>query len=104
MALQPLNDRVILKRIEDYWREESPIVHLSETREESKYKVDRGKLFTGSVLAVGSGEVTKKGNRLPMPVCEGDIVLAWRYPIVEIRHDGQELWAVREGDIIAKLE
>ncbi len=92
MKIVPLNDRVLVKRIE-----EMPItkggIYIPDTAKE--------KPIEGRVVAVGSGKVGESGERLPMTVKVGDRVLFGKYAGTEIKVEGEEHLMMREDDILA---
>jgi chaperonin GroES len=62
------------------------------------------KPIEGRVVAVGSGKVGDKGERLPMTVKVGDRVLFGKYAGTEIKVEGEEHLMMREDDILAIIE
>ncbi len=91
--LVPLDDNVIVKPIEEETTTKSGIV-LPETA--SKEKPMRGR-----VLSVGPGKLTDKGDRAPIGVKEGDIVVFTKYAPTEIKLDGEELYIVSSNSLLA---
>lgn len=94
VKLQPLADRVVVDPIEHEEMTPSGIV-LPET---AKEKPQRGK-----VLAVGPGRL-EEGQRVPMDVKVGDIVIFARYAGTEFKLDDKKLLILGEKDILAKLQ
>tara|TARA_R110002096_G_scaffold152824_14_gene316169 strand:- start:6192 stop:6479 length:288 start_codon:yes stop_codon:yes gene_type:complete len=95
MNLRPLNDRVIIKRVEEEAVSAGGIVLPDSAKE---------KPSRGEVLAVGKGATNSKGERTPMAVKVGDNVLFGKYSGSEVEVDGDELLVMREDDIIAVVE
>ena len=95
MNLRPLNDRVIIKRVE----EESVSAGGIVLPDSAKEKPSRGK-----VIAVGNGATNSKGELQAMAVKVGDNVLFGKYSGTEVEVDGDELLVMREDDIIAVVE
>ena len=95
MNLRPLNDRVIIKRVEEEAVSAGGIVLPDSAKE---------KPSRGEVLAVGKGAVNSKGDLTPMSVKVGDNVLFGKYSGSEVEVDGDELLVMREDDIIAVVE
>jgi len=95
MNIQPLSDHVFIEAIEEEKATESGIV-LPETR-------DKEKPSKGKIVAVGPGKLNEKGERIPMNVKVGDIVLFTKYGPHEIEIDDQEYLVAREEDILAIL-
>ncbi|HLR29255.1 MAG TPA: co-chaperone GroES [Paenalcaligenes sp.] len=95
MALRPLNDRVIVKRLENERTTESGIVIPDSAAE----KPDQGE-----VIAVGPGKRTDDGKVLPLDVKAGDKVLFGKYAGQTVKVDGEELLVIREEEILAIVE
>ena len=95
MNLKPLNDRVIVKRVEEEQKTAGGII-IPDTAKE--------KPIQGEVLAVGSGKVLEDGNRKPLDVKAGDRVLFGKYAGTDIKVEGEELLIMREDDILAIVE
>jgi chaperonin GroES len=95
MKLKPLEDRLIVKAIEEEETTASGIV-LPDT---AKEKPQRGK-----VLAVGEGKWDEDGeSRIPLDVAEGDEILYSKYGGTEIKVDGEDLLVLRQSDVLAKV-
>lgn len=92
MELKPLSDHLILEPIEEEKVTKSGIV-IPDTA--SKEKPTQGK-----VIAVGPGKF-EKGERIPMSVKVGDVVLFKKYGPDEIELDGKKLLVGDENDILA---
>ncbi|HIF18230.1 MAG TPA: co-chaperone GroES [Cycloclasticus sp.] len=95
MNLRPLNDRVIIKRVEEEAVSAGGIVLPDSAKE---------KPSRGEVLAVGNGATNSKGDLQPMSVKVGDNVFFGKYSGTEVEVDGDELLVMREDDIIAIVE
>ena len=95
MKLQPLGDRVVIKRISAEEKTAGGIV-LPDT---AKEKPKRGK-----VIAVGTGRRMKDGSTQPLEVKKGDEVLFTSYAGDEFKADADELLLMREEDILAVIE
>lgn len=92
--LRPLSDRVLLQRLPKEGQVGS--IFLPEGAQQKKEKA--------RVVAVGSGKLDKQGNRQPMPVEEGQIVLIEKYSGQELKLHGEEYIVVRASEIIAIVE
>ena len=92
MALRPLQDRVILKRLDNVRTTASGIV----IPESAAEKPDQGE-----VLAVGPGKKSDDGKVSPVDLKVGDKVLFGKYAGQTVKIDGQELMVMREEDIMA---
>ena len=95
MALRPLHDRVIVKRLDNERKTASGIV-IPETAAE---KPDQGE-----VLAVGPGKQTEDGKVLKMDVKVGDKVLFGKYAGQTVKVDGEEVLVIREEEILAVVQ
>jgi len=89
---KPLGARVVVEPIEQDEVTPSGIV-LPETAKEKPQK--------GTVLAVGPGDRDEDGDRIPMDVKKGDVVLFAKYSGTEIKVDGKKLLILRESDLLA---
>lgn len=94
MKLKPLEDRLIVKAIDEEETTASGIV-LPDT---AKEKPQRGK-----VLAVGDGKFGDDNERIPLDVVEGDEVLYSKYGGTEVKVDGEDLLVLRASDVLAKV-
>jgi chaperonin GroES len=92
MKIRPLNDRVLLKRMEAEQKSPGGII-IPDTAKEKPQK--------GKVVAVGPGRMDKDGKRNPLTVKEGDEVLFSKYAGTDIKLDGEEHVFLREEDILA---
>jgi chaperonin GroES len=95
MKIRPLNDRVLVLRIEEEEKTSGGII-IPDT---AKEKPQEGKL-----IAAGPGKLDDNGKRMPLDVKEGDRVLFGKYAGNEIKIDGVEHLIMREDDILAILE
>jgi chaperonin GroES len=95
MKIRPLNDRVIVKRLEEEKTSPGGIVIPDSAAE---------KPMRGEVVAVGNGKVLDNGQVRALAVKAGDKVLFGKYAGTEVKIDGQEILVMREEDIIAVLE
>ncbi|MCW9013608.1 MAG: co-chaperone GroES [Gammaproteobacteria bacterium] len=95
MNIRPLQDRVVVKRMEEERTSAGGIVIPDSATE---------KPSRGEVLAVGNGKVSDSGNVRPLDVKAGDTVLFGKYAGTEIKVDGEEVLIMREEDILAVVE
>jgi chaperonin GroES len=95
MKLKPLNDRVVVKRLEEETKTAGGII-IPDTAKE--------KPIQGEVLAVGNGKVMEDGSRRPLDLKAGDRVLFGKYAGTDIKVEGEELLIMREDDILAIIE
>ena len=95
MAIRPLNDRILIKRLESEEKTKGGIIIPDAAKE---------KPLEGKVIAVGGGKKDEKGKAIPMVVKKGDRVLFGKYSGNEIKIDGEEMMIIREDDILAVIE
>lgn len=95
MKLKPLNDRVLVKRLESEEKTAGGL-YIPDTAKEKPSK--------GEVVAVGPGKVADDGKRVEMAVKTGDTVLFNKYAGTEIKLDGIEHLVMREDDILAVID
>ena len=94
-VIKPLGDRVVVKRIEEEPKTKGGII-IPDTAKEKPQK--------GKVIAVGTGRVLENGQRVPLEVKEGDIVVFAKYGGTEIEIDGEEYVILSERDLLAVLQ
>lgn len=95
MKLQPLNDRVLVKRLESEEKTAGGLFIPDAAKE---------KPSKGEVIACGPGKLNDKGERVAMEVKPGDIVLFAKYAGTEIKVNGADHIIMREEDILAILD
>ena len=95
MKLKPLNDRVLVKRLEGDEKTAGGL-YIPDTAKEKPSK--------GEVVAVGPGKTADDGKTIAMTVKAGDTVLFNKYAGTEIKLDGVEHLVMREDDILAVIE
>ena len=93
LKIKPLGDRVLVKPMAREEMSRGGIV-IPDTAKEKPQE--------GEVLAVGAGKYSDKGERMPMEVKVGDIVLYTKYGGTEIKLEGVEYMILRDNDILAK--
>ena len=94
MKIKPLNDRVIVARVEEEQKTAGGII-IPDTAKEKPQE--------GVVVAVGPGKRDDDGKRVPLEVKEGDRILFSKYAGTEIKVDGEEHIFMREDDILGIL-
>jgi len=92
MKIQPLHDRVIVKRVEEEETTKGGII-IPDTAKE--------KPIEGIVVAVGSGKSEEGGKKVPLEVKKGDRVLFSKYAGTDVKIEGEEHLIMKEEDIIA---
>ena len=95
MNVQPLADRLLVKRIEEEETKRGGII-IPDTAKEKPQE--------GEVVAVGPGRMTEDGKRIPLDVKAGDLILFGKYSGQEIKLDGEEYLIMREDEVLAVLE
>ena len=95
MAVKPLDDRVLIKRLEAEEKTSGGIL----LPDNAKEKPQRGK-----IIAVGTGKLLETGTRAPMTVKSGDLVLFGKYAGTEIKISGEEHTIMRESELLGLLE
>ena len=95
MKVVPLNDKIVVKRLEAEDKTAGGIV-LPDTAKEKPRQ--------GKVLSVGDGKLLDNGKRAAFQVKEGDRVLFTSYAGNEVTVDGQELLIMSEDDILAIVD
>lgn len=96
VKLRPLDDKVIVKPIEEETKTETGII-LPDT-------VDKEKPEMGEVIAVGPGKLLDNGERAKMTVKVGDKVVFTKYAPNEIKIKEEEFLIIPESDILAIIE
>jgi chaperonin GroES len=94
MKVKPLQDRVLIKRVEEETKTKGGIIIPDSAKEKPQ---------EGLVVAVGHGKVTDAGNRVAPEVKAGDRILFGKYSGTEIKVDGVEHLILREDDILAVI-
>jgi chaperonin GroES len=92
--LQPLDDRIVIRRLEAEEKTAGGIV-LPDTAKEKPQR--------GEILAVGPGKLLENGKRAALEVKVGDTVLFGKYSGTEVKVEGEECLIIRESDLLAKL-
>ncbi|NOY44474.1 MAG: co-chaperone GroES [Deltaproteobacteria bacterium] len=95
MKLRPLQDRVIVKRLEEEEKTAGGII-IPDTAKEKPQR--------GEIIAVGPGKKNEEGKLQALDVKPGDKVLFSKYAGTEIKVEGEELLIMREDDIMAVIE
>ena len=95
MKIRPLQDRVIVKRIEEEGKSKGGII-IPDTAKEKPQE--------GKVVAVGKGKTNDDGKLTPLDVKVNDRILFGKYSGSEINMDGEEHLIMREDDILGIIE
>jgi len=91
MSIQPLGDRLLVKRLEAEEKTKGGIV-LPDSAQEKPQQA--------KVVAVGKGKVSDEGKVIPLEVKEGDVVLFGKYSGTELKIEDKELMMLKEDDVL----
>jgi len=92
MKVKPLQDRILVRRIEEEEKTKGGIIIPDAAKEKPQ---------EGKVVAVGDGKVLESGQKIKLTVKAGDKILFGKYSGTEIKVDGEELLILREDDVLA---
>ena len=95
MTLKPLGDRVLVKPAPKEEKTSSGLYISSGAQEKPQ---------RGTIVAVGAGKVNDKGERIPMDVKVGDVVIYGKFGGNEVKVDGEKYLLMRADDIYAVVE
>lgn len=95
ISIKPLEDRIVIRQVEAEQTTASGLV-IPDTAKEKPQE--------GEVIAVGPGRVDDNGNRIPVDVKVGDVVIYSRYGGTEVKYDGQEFQILSSRDVLAVVE
>ena len=94
MKIKPLHDNILVERLEQEMKKSGIIIP-----DTAKEKPQQGK-----VIATGDGRRDDKGNRIPLEVKKGDIILFGKYSGNEIKVEENEYLIMREDDVLGIIE
>ena len=92
VTIKPLEDRILVQPLEAEQTTASGLV-IPDTAKEKPQE--------GKVLSIGPGRIDDNGNRVPVDVAEGDVVIFSKYGGTEVKYDGQDLLLLNARDILA---
>ena len=95
MKLRPLNDRILVKRVEEETKTKGGII-IPDTAKE--------KPAEGKIVAVGVGALNNDGIRVPLEVKKGDRILFGKYGGQEIKVEGEEYLIMSEQEVLCVIE
>ena len=95
MKIRPLQDRVIVKRVDEDEKSKGGIIIPDTAKEKPQ---------VGKVVAVGKGKLGDDGKVTPLDVKINDRILFGKYSGTEINFDGEEHLIMREEDILGVIE
>lgn len=95
MKLKPLQDRILVQRIEEEKTTKGGII-IPDTAKE--------KPAEGKVVAVGNGKIGEDGKRIALEIKKGDRILFGKYSGTEVKIEGEEYLILREDDVLGIIE
>ncbi|MEI7441184.1 MAG: co-chaperone GroES [bacterium] len=95
MAIRPLHDRLLVKRLDEETKTKGGIIIPDSAKE---------KPLEGAVVAVGKGKLSNEGKVTPLDVKAGDKILFGKYAGTEVKIDGTEHLILREEDVLAIID
>ncbi len=95
MKIRPLNDRILVKRLEGEEKPAGGIIIPDSAKE---------KPAEGEIVAVGPGKLNDNAERVAMDVAVGDRVLFSKYGGTEVKLDGEDFLIMREDDILGVIQ
>jgi chaperonin GroES len=95
MKIRPLNDRILVQRIEQEEKTSGGIIIPDSAKE---------KPAEGKIIAIGKGKLDDNGKRVAMEVKVGDRVLFSKYGGTDIKLDGEDYLIMREDDVLGIVE
>ncbi|PID76713.1 MAG: co-chaperone GroES [Deltaproteobacteria bacterium] len=95
MNIRPLNDRLLVQRLEAETKTASGIIIPDSAKE---------KPAEGKVVAAGPGKLNDKGERVALQVKEGDRILFSKYGGTDVKLDGEDYLIMREDDVLGIVE
>jgi len=95
MKIRPLQDRIIVKRVDEESKTKGGIIIPDSAKEKPQ---------EGKVIAVGKGKIDDEGKVHPLDVKKGDRVLFSKYSGTEIQIEGDEHLIIREDDVLGVVE
>ena len=91
MKLRPLQDRILVQRVEEAATTKGGIIIPDSAKE---------KPAEGKVIAVGNGKLADDGKRVPLEVKKGDRILFGKYSGTEVKIEGEDYLIMREEDVL----
>jgi chaperonin GroES len=95
MKIKPLQDRILVKRLEEEEKTKGGIIIPDAAKEKPQ---------EGRAVAVGDGKVLESGKKAALTVKVGDKILFGKYSGAEIKVNGEEHLILREDDVLAIVE
>jgi chaperonin GroES len=95
MKIRPLNDRLLVQRLEEEAKTAGGIIIPDSAKE---------KPAQGKVVAVGPGKTNDAGERIALQVKDGDVILFSKYGGTDVKLDGEDYLIMREDDVLGIVE
>jgi len=95
MKLRPLNDRILVKRVEEETKTKGGII-IPDTAKE--------KPAEGKIISVGKGKLADDGKRIALELKAGDRILFGKHSGTEVKIEGEEYLIMREDDVLGVIE
>ncbi len=95
MKIRPLNDRILVQRLEEEEKTAGGIIIPDSAKE---------KPAEGKIIAVGPGKLNDAGERVALQVKANDIVLFSKYGGTDVKIDGESYLIMREDDVLGVIE
>jgi chaperonin GroES len=95
MKIRPLNDRILVIRVDEDQKSPGGII-IPDTAKEKPQE--------GKIVAAGPGKLDENGKRVPLEVRKGDRILFSKYAGTEIKIDGVEHLFMKEDDVLGVLD
>ena len=95
MAIRPLHDRIVVRRVEEEQKTAGGILLPGSAQEKPQQ---------GEVIAVGNGQIRDNGDVRPLDVKTGDKVLFGQYAGQTVKVDGEELLIMKESDVLGVID
>jgi len=95
MSIEPLYDRILVKRIEEEEDKTSGGIIVPDSAKEKPQEAE--------IVAVGKGKMLENGEIQELSVDVGDRIILGKYTGTEIKYEGQEYLIMREDDVLAKI-
>ena len=95
MKLRPLQDRILVKRVEEESKTKGGII-IPDTAKE--------KPAEGEVISVGIGKMGEDGKTIALEIKKGDKILFGKYGGTEVKIEGEEYLIMREDDVLGVIE
>jgi chaperonin GroES len=95
MDIRPLHDRIIVRRLEEGEQKIGGIIVPDSAREKPQ---------RGTIVSAGDGKINDAGQRVPLDVKKGDLILFGKYSGQEVKLEGEEHLIMREEDVLAVID